>query len=127
MAFISSPSCRGNVPDIGVMIGDEILIPFMLFFFLGDMMDEKIEEALDSVFSGPCRSRSRFAGLFLPFFRMLCLGWTGVGGSFEAGEMAEGGLSNVIPACLASSCSITYLYISSSCCCAISRSAATTL
>ena len=125
--FISSPSCRGNVPDIGVMMGDEMLIPFMLFFFLGDMIDEKIEEALDSVFSGSCRSRSKFAGLFLLFFRMLCFGWTGVGSSLETGEMAEGGLSNVIPACFAASCSITYLYISSSCCCAISRSAATTL
>jgi hypothetical protein len=57
--------CRGNVPDWGVRIGDEMLIPLTDFFF-GDRSAERNDDVLD------CRSslvafRFKLAGLDLSF------------------------------------------------------------
>jgi hypothetical protein len=66
MAFISSPSpYRGKVPDMGVMIGDEMLTAFM-FFFRGDLrIEDRIDDPRDCDFSS--LSRLRPMGLFFSF------------------------------------------------------------
>jgi hypothetical protein len=72
IAFISAPSCRWKVPDMGVRMGDEMLTPFM-FFFRGDLRMERMDDVRDCFFSSS--PRFRFAGLFFPFFRMPCDVW----------------------------------------------------
>lgn len=103
---------------MGVMMGDEMLIAFMLLDLRGDLSADKRDDVRDWVFSVP-RSRSRLAGLFRGFFRML-LGCEATescfvdGAAAGAGDSGDGGRSRMMPACFAASCSNTYLYISSS-------------
>jgi hypothetical protein len=60
------------------MIGDEMLMPFT-FFFLGDLSTDRIEDVRDC-FSGLSWERSRFAGLLLPFFKILLFGEAALNG-----------------------------------------------
>src|SRR3569833_1077779 len=134
MAFISwASSWRGKVPDMGVMMGDEMLMPWGAFFRRGEKTD-RMDEARDCVFSS--RFRLRLVGLF--FSRRGVVGvWTAVAVVWAVvalicdGRRGCGlsgcGCPSVTPASLAASCSITSRYISSSCCCAICLSSATML
>jgi hypothetical protein len=49
------------------MMGDEMFMPFIDFFF-GDRRAERSEEVLDRLFSSREALRSRLAGLVLSFF-----------------------------------------------------------
>ena len=125
--FISCDS-RGNVPDIGVMIGDEMLTACTLFF-LGDRKAEKSDDTLELCFSGSA-DRFRAAGFTLSFLEVVVLEVDGRDGATQprgagAACMGMGGAST--PFSLASSCSKANLYISSSCDCAICLSFSTTV
>jgi hypothetical protein len=123
MALISRDSCWGKVPDMGVMMGDEMLIP-LASFLLGERREEKRAEVFDFDFSSLAAAKLRPAGLDLLFFDKRPLDLSDAVDSWGLG--ATTGDSRMIPFCFASSCSMTYLYISSSCCCAMALSAATT-
>lgn len=109
---------------MGVMIGDEMFIPLAAFLF-GERREEKRAEVFDWDFSSLAAVRLRLVGLDLLFFDKRPLDLSDVVDSRWGFGDATGD-SRMIPFCFASSCSITYLYISSSCCCAMALSAATT-
>ena len=115
--MLSSWDSRGKVPDMGVMMGEEMLTPFI--FLLGDLRAENSAEALDWRFSsGPVWPRLRCAGLAFSF--LMVEGVEGPEEEFEALGLAAppvgmGMGGNSTPLSLASSCSMTYLYMSSSC------------
>lgn len=124
MAFISWSSCRGKVPDMGVMMGDEMLIPAAPILFLrGDLRKENMDELRDCALSS--RARFRLVGLFLSFLRPPA--FAGIAPTVLDDGEAIGGPWYSRPSALACSCSITYLYISSSCCCAMILSRPTTV
>jgi len=110
LAISSLSCCGGKVPDIGVMIGDEMFIP-CIFFLRGDMMEDKIEEALDSFFSSLLRFK--LIGLFFSLFVRVDVEPMDGGAAGLGCWFAIWGGSNLTPASLAASCSITNLYISS--------------
>jgi hypothetical protein len=67
MALISRDSCCGNVPDMGVMMGDEMLMPLAAFFF-GERSEEKRDEVFDWDLSSLAAVKFKLVGLDLPFF-----------------------------------------------------------
>jgi hypothetical protein len=110
------------------MIGDEMLTACTLFF-LGDRKAEKSDDVLDLCFSGS-PNRFRAAGFVLSFFEALVPDVDGLDGAIAprgAGAMGIGIGGASTPFDLASSCSKAYLYISSSCDCAICLSFSTTV
>lgn len=115
MVFISRDSCGGKVPDIGVRMGDEMLMP-LIPFFLGDRSADKIEEAREWVFSFSDEPpKFRWAGLFFSFFEETD-DLSDMDGRWLLAMLlpllptsGAGGPSRTMPLALASSCSMTYL------------------
>src|SRR6188768_697078 len=126
MALISwSRRWPGKVPDMGVMMGEEMLISRCFLSLRGERRKERNELPRDSDLLSLFRSRP--AGLL--FRRALgggAMGEEGMDELFLGDAARDGGGSYTLPCCFASSCSITYLYMSSNCDCAMALSCLTT-
>jgi hypothetical protein len=99
---------------MGVIIGDEICMADA-GFLRGDLRKDKIDEPRECAFSSE-EARFKFDGLFLS--RLL------LATDFDEGEVKSGPVYS-LPSALASSCAITYLYISANCSCAMALSRCT--